>query len=95
MNGKGVPVDTILRNGDRVDIVTDKNKRPSVAWLSFVKTSRAKEVIRGEINREQREVLIVKGRSMLSTYLEKNYATTLDKDLSVLKRVDGRILDMK
>jgi GTP diphosphokinase / guanosine-3',5'-bis(diphosphate) 3'-diphosphatase len=95
VNGKVVPVDTVLRNGDRVDIVTDKNKRPSVAWLSFVKTSRAKEVIRSEINREQREVLIIKGRAMLSTYLEKHYGTTLDKELSVLKRVDGRVLDMK
>lgn len=60
VNGKVCPLDSILHNGDRVEIITDKNRRPSVTWLSFVKTSRAKEVIRSEINREQREILIIK-----------------------------------
>lgn len=95
INDKVCPLDSILHNGDRVEIITDKNRRPSVTWLSFVKTSRAKEVIRSEINREQREILIVKGRMMLSEYLEKHYGKGLDKDLSLLKVVDDRVLDMK
>jgi GTP pyrophosphokinase len=95
INGKVCPLDSILHNGDRVEIVTDKNRRPSVTWLSFVKTSRAKEVIRSEINREQREILIIKGRMMLSEYLEKHYGKGLDKDLSLLKHVDDRTLDTK
>lgn len=60
VNGKMVPLDSVLHNGDRVEIVTDKSRRPSVTWLSFVKTTRAKEVIRSQINREQREMLIEK-----------------------------------
>ncbi len=95
VNGKVCPLDSILKNGDRVEIVTDKNRRPSVTWLSFVKTSRAKEVIRSEINREQREILIIKWRMMLSEYLEKHYGKGLDKDMTLLKHVDDRILDTK
>ena len=94
-NGQVVPLDYALHNGENVQIVTDKNKRPSLTWLSFVKTSRAREVIRQTINREQREQLIEKGRFILQSYLEKNYWRTLDKDLSILKNLDGRILDMK
>ncbi len=60
VNGKVAPMDSILHNGDRIEIVTDKNRSPSVTWLSFVKTSRAKEVIRSYINGEQRETLIEK-----------------------------------
>ncbi len=95
VNDKVVTLDALLHNGDRIEIVTDKNRRPSVTWLSFVKTSRAKEVIRSEINREQREILIIKGRAMLSEYLEKHYGKGLDKDMSLLKNVDGRVLDTK
>lgn len=95
VNGKVCPLDSVLHNGDRVEIVTDKHRRPSVTWLSFVKTSRAKEVIRAEINREQREILIIKGRAMLSEYLEKHYGKGLDKDMTLLKNVDGRVLDTK
>jgi GTP diphosphokinase / guanosine-3',5'-bis(diphosphate) 3'-diphosphatase len=95
VNDKIGPLDAVLHNGDRIEIVTDINKRPSVAWLSFVKTSKAKEVIRAEINKEQREVLIIKGRMILSEYLEKHYGKWLDKELSILKNVDGRILDTK
>ncbi|MDD2745489.1 MAG: RelA/SpoT family protein [Candidatus Gracilibacteria bacterium] len=95
VNSKVCPLDAVLHNGDRVEIVTDKNRRPSVTWLSFVKTSRAKEVIRSEINREQREILIIKGRMMLSEYLEKHYGKGLDKDMSILKHVDDRVLDTK
>lgn len=72
-NGQVVPLDYCLHNGENVQIVTDKNKRPSLTWLSFVKTSRAREVIRQTINREQREQLIEKGRFILQSYLEKNY----------------------
>ena len=73
VNEKVAPLDSILHNGDRVEIIIDKNRSPSVTWLSFVKTSRAKEVIRSRINREQREMLIERGRFVLSSYLEKHF----------------------
>jgi GTP pyrophosphokinase len=60
VNGHVVPLDYILRNGESVSIVTDPHKKPNPAWLSFVKTARAKEVLRSQINKDQREYLIDK-----------------------------------
>ena len=95
VNDRVVPLDRELANGDRVEIISDKNKRPSITWLSFVKTSRAREVIKSTINKEQREMLIERGRFMLNAYLEKNFGKGLDKEMSLLKNLDGRILDTK
>jgi len=90
-----VSLDYEIRNGDSIEIITDKNKTPSVSWLSFVKTTRAKECIKGYINGLNREELLDKGKYILNSYLEKNFGKTLDKDLSLLKYVDGSTLDTK
>jgi (p)ppGpp synthase/HD superfamily hydrolase len=60
VNDKVVPLDHQLESGDKVDIVTDKSRSPSISWLSIVKTPRAREVIRAYINKEQRTELIEK-----------------------------------
>ena len=90
-----MPLDSELQNGDRVEVIIDKNKKPLITWLSFVKTSRAKEVIKNFMNKSNRDELIEKGRFIMNTYLEKNYGITLDKELSILKNVDGKLLDTK
>ncbi|MDD2487056.1 MAG: RelA/SpoT family protein [Candidatus Gracilibacteria bacterium] len=95
VNGKVVHLDYELNNGDRIDIVIDKNRQPLITWLSFVKTSRAKEVIKSYINKTNREELIEKGKFILNSFLQKNYGIFLDKDLSILKNIDGKILDTK
>lgn len=46
VNEKLVPLDTVLSAGDVVQIVTQKNARPSRQWLKFVKTSKARSKIR-------------------------------------------------
>ncbi len=46
VNGKMVPLDYKLRSQDIVEIITQKNKKPSPAWLEFVITSKAKSHIR-------------------------------------------------
>jgi GTP diphosphokinase / guanosine-3',5'-bis(diphosphate) 3'-diphosphatase len=46
INGKIVPLSYILKNGDVVEVVVNKNKKPSKDWLKFVKTSLAKSHIR-------------------------------------------------
>ena len=78
-----------------MQIITDINKKPNPIWLSFVQTSKAREHIRQFINREERSFFIEKGRTILSTYLKRNYDYELDKDLSLLRNVDGHLLDMK
>ena len=62
VNGKERNIDYILKSGDRVDIIIDKNsKGPSLEWLRFVKTSNAKNKIKKwykEINKEKTETVL-------------------------------------
>ena len=51
VNGKMVALDTPLANGDIVEILTQKNKKPSRQWLEFVKTSIARGHIRAALKR--------------------------------------------
>jgi GTP pyrophosphokinase len=46
VNGEPVPLGTVLRNGDRVEIATDPNTRPNPVWLSYVGTGKARSHIR-------------------------------------------------
>jgi GTP pyrophosphokinase len=46
VNGKIVPLNRALKNGETVEILTDKNKIPSSDWLRFVKTHKARSKIR-------------------------------------------------
>jgi len=93
VNGKTIPLDYELRNGESVEIITDKNKHPNITWLSFVKTTRAKECIKAYSNRANRGELIEKGRFILNAHLLKHFNKTLDKELSLLKIIDGKTLD--
>jgi len=94
-NGRVVPLYHELQNGDKVEVVTDKNKSPSITWLSFVKTSLAKKNIKNYVNKSNRDELMEKGKFILNSYLQKTLGKTLDKELSILKNIDGRILDTK
>ncbi len=95
VNGQVVPLDYVLHNGESISITTDPHKKPNPIWLSFVKTPKAREHIRQFINREERSFFIEKWRLILSSYLEKNYGKWLDKELSLLKNIDGKVLDSK
>ena len=95
VNGHVVPLDYQLHNGESIEIITDKDRKPKPIWLSFVATAKAKEYIRQFINREERSFFIEKWRTILNAYLTKNYAHGLDKELSILRNVDSHDLDMK
>jgi GTP diphosphokinase / guanosine-3',5'-bis(diphosphate) 3'-diphosphatase len=95
VNGQVVPLDYTLHNGESIHIVTDSHRKPNPIWLSFVKTAKAREHIRHFINREERGFFIEKWRFILNAYLEKNYGRGLDKELSLLKNIDGKTLDTK
>lgn len=95
VNGQVVPLDYRLHNGESIQVITDPNKKPNPIWLSFVQTSKAKEHIRQFINREERAFFVEKWRLILNSYLERNYGNGLDKELSILRNIDGKILDTK
>jgi GTP diphosphokinase / guanosine-3',5'-bis(diphosphate) 3'-diphosphatase len=50
VNGKIVPIRHVLKNGDKVQVITAKNQKPKMDWLSFVVTAKAKGKIKRAIN---------------------------------------------
>src|SRR3989441_85578 len=71
INGRMVPLKTKLKNGDIVEIVTQSAHRPSRDWLSFVKTSRARNKIRHWLNEQESGKAIELGRKMLEKEARK------------------------
>ena len=65
VNGRLVPLGTPLKNGDRVEIITDTHRNPSRDWLKFVKTARARTRIKQYIRTEERERSISLAKEML------------------------------
>lgn len=57
VNGKIVPLDTVLHSGDQVDIITSKNQHPNKNWFKFVTTHKAKTAIRKWINKEEEDII--------------------------------------
>lgn len=71
VNDRMTQLDTILKNGDIVEILTQKNSHPSLDWLNFVVTSGAKNRIRQWYKRSHRDENIIRGRELLEKELGK------------------------
>jgi GTP diphosphokinase / guanosine-3',5'-bis(diphosphate) 3'-diphosphatase len=73
VNGRLVPLDTVLRSADVVEIVTSKSDTagPSRDWLAIAQSSRAKSKIRQWFQRERREDAIEGGREELTKALRR------------------------
>ncbi len=77
VNDKLVTIDYVIKNGDRIEVITSANsKGPSRDWLNLVKSTQAKNKINQWFKAEYKEENIVKGKEMLITYC-KNKAITL------------------
>jgi GTP pyrophosphokinase len=78
INGRMVPLDHELHNGEIVEILTSKGPHgPSRDWLSFVKSASAKERIRKWFKSQRREENVVKGRDLLDKELQRMHRMTL------------------
>jgi GTP pyrophosphokinase len=71
VNGRIVPLRTKLRNGDIVEIQTQTGHAPSRDWLSFTKSSRARNKIKHWLNEHQRERAIEIGKKLLDREAKK------------------------
>ncbi|MGV1008536.1 MAG: RelA/SpoT family protein [Dermatophilaceae bacterium] len=73
VNGRLAALDSVLENGDTVEILTSKadSAGPSRDWLTFVKSPRARNKIRHWFSRERREEAIERGRETIAKYLRK------------------------
>ena len=73
VNGRLVPLETKLINGDVVEIVTNKSEsaNPSRDWLNFVKSPRARSKIKAWFSKERREEAIDAGRESIARQMRK------------------------
>ncbi len=69
VNGKLVPIEYRIQNGDRIEIITSQNSQgPSRDWLKVVKSTQAKNKINQWFKKELKEDNILKGKEMLAQY---------------------------
>ncbi|MBS1993810.1 MAG: bifunctional (p)ppGpp synthetase/guanosine-3',5'-bis(diphosphate) 3'-pyrophosphohydrolase [Cyanobacteria bacterium SZAS LIN-3] len=90
LNDRIVPLNTVMKNGDIVDIITSKNGQPKMDWLNFAKTHGAKNRIRQWFKKHHREEHIQQGRQMLEAELGKGAIDEFFKS-DKLKEVGRRL----
>lgn len=81
VNGEIVPLASELQMGDRVEILTNKNARPSRDWLNIVVTSSAKSKIKSYLAKSTREDDLASGRDELMKSLRKHGLSLANKKI--------------
>ncbi|MCL5246073.1 RelA/SpoT family protein [Cellulophaga sp. 20_2_10] len=56
VNGKLVPLNTILHSGDQVEVITSEKSKPNQSWLDYATTARARSKIKSSLREEKKEV---------------------------------------
>jgi guanosine-3',5'-bis(diphosphate) 3'-pyrophosphohydrolase len=88
INGNMVPIETVLQNGDIVEIIVSKTKKgPSRDWLNVVKTSRARNKIKQWFSKEQRQETYNIGRDIMLKILRKNGLTFKNVPLEIFEEI--------
>ncbi len=90
INGRMVPLRTVLKNGDQVEIVTSKAQAPSPEWERFVVTGKARARIRRFIRQRQREEYGGLGRAMLEKMFQQRSLAFGPKALEPVLRQFGQ-----
>jgi guanosine-3',5'-bis(diphosphate) 3'-pyrophosphohydrolase len=89
------PLDKELQNGDVIEVIIDKNRNPSPFWLWYVKTIKAKNNIKAYLRKWDKDTHRDRGKEIINKYLEKSWQAPLDKDLTVMKVIDDRELNIE
>ncbi len=72
INGRIAQLDTELKNGDIVEILTSKTSTPKLHWLNFVVTKQAQSKIRQWFKKHNKDEYIALGRNMVETEMGKS-----------------------
>ncbi len=83
VNGKIVPLDTVLHSGDQVEIITSKNQHPNKNWAKFVTTHKAKVAIKKWMNKEE-EKIIDNGKEIWEKKIKKLKLSFTTSDVAKL-----------
>ncbi|MEM9142842.1 MAG: RelA/SpoT family protein [Bacteroidota bacterium] len=79
VNGKLVPLNTTLRSGDQVEIITSDQAKPNKNWLDYATTARARAKIKSSV-REEKKTMALEGKEILRRKL-KSQKITLGEDV--------------
>lgn len=71
IDGRMVPLNTKLRNGNIVEVITSNNANPSRDWLKIVKSNQAKNKIRQFFKQKDRDINVVRGKEMLEKEIKR------------------------
>ncbi len=71
INGRVMPLRTLLNNGDQVEILTSKAQHPQPAWLSYVVTGKARAKIRRWVKSKEREETVSLGRKIYDEIVQR------------------------
>ncbi len=85
VNGKIVPLNTILHSGDQVEIITSKNQHPNKSWLQFVQTHKAKSNIRKYIKKEEARIVEI-GKQIWERKIKKLKLSFSNEEIGKLAR---------
>ena len=92
VNGVIVPLAYQLQNGDRVEILTQKNAGPSRDWLNIVQTPSARAKIRSYFSKVTRSDDLVQGRELLTREARKDgYGISNARSMQALKRIAAEL----
>ena len=69
VNGRLVPLNHELKSGDQVEVITSANQKPTINWLDYVTTSRAKNKIKNVLN-ENTKKIAEEGKELLTRKLK-------------------------
>ena len=83
VNGRVVPLRTVLRNGDQVEILRSKVPAPNPSWLNFVKSGRAKSCINRFIRQQQRGQYVELGKAILNKTFKDHDHQVSEKGLEI------------
>ena len=85
INGKLVPLNTKLKSGDRVEILTSEKIRPNANWMDYATTARAKSKIKSALNTEKKN-LAKEGKEKLRRKLKQLRLTLNDRMITELQK---------
>ena len=95
VNGRIVPLDYKLKNGQVVEIITGNIEQPNRYWLSFVITSHGKSRIKQWFNTQDREKILKMGKDLINKKLKQFNCPLLDPNLSIFKMYGSEKLSIR
>ena len=87
INGRVLPLDTVLRNGDQVEVLRSKTAKPNPGWEDFVTTGKARSAIRRSVRRTEREEYVRLGHAIAEKAFREAGHEMTDKALERIQTV--------